>query len=413
MRGNTSAKISTIAIGNRLRYPNGEFPAWVREHERDPLLWISGTDGMSLVQKIIGATILFMFVVGSKLGSTTPLRALSEWQIGPATHLWVVKASSHLHTCMMMGSAVAADFIVFLLASDLCYVCPQTLASLSACLRSSALIRTFVFLCWCKLSLHSPALQHFTMEREKQKKWTAKILWKRLLLWWVWCVLTLVLSILAVLYQVAQSIPGFSSSWKILVVGPESLHWGHPRIGEQLHLCLVLLAEITRQKHAFATVSVLLMNCVIPIVVIVYLDIECLGRWVSFWKTCRSNSQQFQTRLVCNGKDDRYCDVLLSTFHDVDVMVIKPSDICDPHVSVDFDLHVKVHPHRLVPDAGGLACQVCHDRSCDARREPHEEQIAHGVIRSRGQFWGLHRLSIVELRPSTIDEYNPLRCLLG
>ena len=43
MCGNATVNASIIAIGNRLHYPKGEFPAWVLEHERDPLLWVSGT----------------------------------------------------------------------------------------------------------------------------------------------------------------------------------------------------------------------------------------------------------------------------------------------------------------------------------------------------------------------------------
>ena len=46
-----------------------EFQPWVLEHEHDSLLWISGTEGMSLVQKISGVAGLLMFVVVAKLGS--------------------------------------------------------------------------------------------------------------------------------------------------------------------------------------------------------------------------------------------------------------------------------------------------------------------------------------------------------
>ena len=96
--GNAAVKISITAIGNRLRYPKHGFPPWVLEHERDPLLWISGAEGMSLVQKISGAVGLFLFVVVAKLGSAKLMRAMSGWQSGPPTHLWVVKASSQVHT---------------------------------------------------------------------------------------------------------------------------------------------------------------------------------------------------------------------------------------------------------------------------------------------------------------------------
>ena len=335
MCSNTSAKTSIISIGNRLRYPKGKFPAWVLKHERDPLLWTSGTEGMSLVQKISGATVLFIFVVGSKRRAATLLSVMSGWQIGPATHLWVVKASSHLHTCMVMDSAVAAVFIVVLLSWDL-YVCPQTSANLSACSRSSALIRTFVFLCWCKLSFHALAVQHLTMECEKRKKkkWTAKILRKRLLLWLVWCVLTLVLSTVALLYQVAKSIPGSLQAGRIRSLALKACIGATQGLVGSVVLPY-LAGRTTRQKHVFTTVSSLLANCVIPVVVIIFLDTGCLGRWVSLWKTCRSNSQQFQARVVCSAGDDTSCPRLRSVNirGPIDFMVLQSSDICEPHVS--------------------------------------------------------------------------------
>ena len=89
MCGNTSTKLSLITVGNRLRYPN-EFPAWVLKYERDPLLWIPGTDGMSLVMKISGAIGLLSFVVLSKLGLARPLRAMSGIETQTTTALCLV-----------------------------------------------------------------------------------------------------------------------------------------------------------------------------------------------------------------------------------------------------------------------------------------------------------------------------------
>ena len=333
MCGNATAKTSLIAIGNQFRYPNREFPAWVLEYERDPLLWIAGTDGMSLVQKIIGAAGFFMFVVILKLGIATPLRAMSGWEVGPATHLWVVKASAHLHTCMTTDSAVAAVFIVFLLSWDF-YGCPQTLALLSACSRSCSLIRTLVFLCWCKLCFCALAVKHLTMEHE-----TAKMLRKRWLLWLVWCVLTAVLSTLAILYQVAQSIPGTLQDRKVLSLALKACIGATQAVVGNF-IMPHLADKISSQKHVFTTVSGLIMNCVIPAVVIIYLDTGCLGRWVSLWKTCRSNSQVFQRRLTCSSErtEDADCQLLKGRHSrngptDIDIMFLHASDTCDPHVS--------------------------------------------------------------------------------
>ena len=103
MCGNGTVNTSLIAIGNRLRYPKGEFPAWVLEYERDPLFWVSGADGISLIKTLSGAVGLFLVVLVFKLGSAQVLRAMSGWQVGPVTHLWVVKASSHMYAGMLMG----------------------------------------------------------------------------------------------------------------------------------------------------------------------------------------------------------------------------------------------------------------------------------------------------------------------
>ena len=78
------------------------------------------------------------------------------------------KASSHLCTCLAIEALLATVLIVLLLSSAWeHYVCPQTLAIVSACSQRSALIRTLVLLCWCKLCFHSLAGHHLTMEGER------------------------------------------------------------------------------------------------------------------------------------------------------------------------------------------------------------------------------------------------------
>ena len=296
-------------------------------------------DGMSLMQKISGAFGLFLVVVASKVGSARLLRAMSAWMIGPTAHLWVVKASSHLHTRMAMESLLAAVFILFLLSWDL-YACPQTLASVSACLRSSALIRTLVFLSWRKLCFHSLAVEHLMMEAEKQKKknLTAKLLRRRLLLWLLWGILTLVLSTLAIAYQVAKSIPGSLQAGKLMSLALQAcIGATQGFVGN--FIVPYLASKVTGQKHAFTAVSSLLMSCVLPAVVIIYLDTGCFGRWVSWWKSCRSNSQFLRRSLSCNPQNSqgcRYFDLGESASMNIDIRVLRPSDICNPHFSWSF-----------------------------------------------------------------------------
>ena len=74
---NATVKKSLVAIGNRLRYPKGEFPAWVLEYEHDRLFWVSGTEGRALVWRISGAVCFFIVVVASRLGSAKFQKAVS------------------------------------------------------------------------------------------------------------------------------------------------------------------------------------------------------------------------------------------------------------------------------------------------------------------------------------------------
>ena len=157
---------------------------------------------------------------------------------------------------------------------------------------------------------------------------TDVVLRKQLLLWYV---LVVVLSTPAILYQVGKSIPGFLQIGKILSLG---LRAGIGAMQGLVGKLIVpyLASQIAGQKHVFTTIASLLMNCVIPAVVIIYLDTGCLGRWLSLWKPCRSNRQLFQHLLICTPQNKRDCG-LLPTLHGVrvDMMVVRSSDICDPH----------------------------------------------------------------------------------
>ena len=251
-----------------MQHPKGAFPAWVSKHEHDSLFWASGVDGMSLLQMISGAVGFFIVVVYGKFGNAQWLIAMSRWR---TAHLWLVQGSSHLVSCLVKESLLAVVFLMFLLDWDL-YTCPQTLVLASACLRSSTLVRTFVFLCWCQLSFHSLAVGHLTTEGKREnKQLTAKMFRNRLLLWLQWCVLTLLFSALATLYQVSRSVPGFLPVGQIWLLGLKAC------IGTiQGVICNIIMplltSKVTWDKHLFSRASNLIMNCLIPAAVIVYLD---------------------------------------------------------------------------------------------------------------------------------------------
>ena len=334
--GNASAKTSVVAIGNRFGSSKGELPAWVSKYEHDPLFWVSDVEGTSLLRKIAGGVAFLMSVMASRLDIAQCLTVMSRWQIGPPTHSRIVRASSHLVSCLVRESLLAVVSLMVLLFWDL-YACPQTLAIASACLRSSGLIRALVLLCWCRLSFHSQAVEHFVMEgQDQQKQWTRWMLRKRLLLWLLWCVLTLVLSAIAVLYQVSQSIPGFLPAGNIWSLGLKACVGIIQGVVGNFILPF-LAGKFTWNTHLFTAVSNFIMNCLLPGVVIVHLDTGCLGRWVALWKPCRTNRQSFQHRLLCNTWNSRDCQGHSSRGLEpglqLDVMAVRSSEICNPHFS--------------------------------------------------------------------------------
>ena len=165
--------------------------------------------------------------------------------------------------------------------------------------------------------------------KQKKKKSTDMVLRKQLLLWYV---LVMVLSTPAILYQAGKSIPGFLQTGKILSLG---LRAGIGAIQGLVGKLIVpyLASQMVGQKHVFTTIASLLMNCVIPAVVVIYLDTGCLGRWLSLWKPCRSNRQLLQHQLICTSQNQQDCGVLpvILDGTSIDTMVVRSSDICDPH----------------------------------------------------------------------------------
>ena len=343
--GNAKVRASTVAIGNRLGHASkDEFPAWVSKYERDPLFWVSGNEGMSLLQKITGAALFFVLVMAWKLDNARWLSAMSRWQIGSGGHLWALQASSHLVSCLAKESLSAAVFVMLLLSWDI-YSCPETLAMVSACIRRSALIRALVFLCWCKLTFYSLAVAPLVIEgQDRKKQWTATMLRKRFLLWLLWCALTLVLSSVAILYQVSHSIPGFLPAGKIWSLGLKACNGTIQGVVGKF-IVPFLARKVASETHLLTRVSTLIMNCLIPAVIIVYLDTGCLGRWAALWEPCRRNRHWFQQSLVC--PDGTLSGLLncgtaigdpegVSPMPTVHTVVVRPSDICDARTSWSF-----------------------------------------------------------------------------
>ena len=338
--GNANVRTSVVALGNRLAHaPWDKFPAWVSTYERDPLFWVSGNEGMFLLRNITGAALFFVLALSRFLDNVRWQSTMSRWNVGSGDRLWALQASSYLVSCLARETLSAAVFLTFLLSRDT-YSCPETLTMASACLWSSAFIRALVFLCWYKLTFHSLAVEHLTIEEQShEKQYTAKMLRKRLLSWLLWCVLTLVLSSVTILYQVSHSIPGFLPAGKIWSLVLKACIATIQAVVGKIVVPSLARKVTSLEIHLLTRVSTLIMNCLMPAVTIVYLDTGCLGRWAALWEPCRRNRRWFQLSLAC--EDDGSDCVIHSpesrspmpSFHSA---VLRPSDICNPHSSWSF-----------------------------------------------------------------------------
>ena len=80
--------------------------------------------------------------------------------------------------------------------------------------------------------------------------------------------------------EVSRSVPGFLAIGTIWSFGLKACIGAiQGLIGR--FLIPFLASKATREKHVIMTVSNLIMNCFIPVVIIMYLDTRCLGRWVA------------------------------------------------------------------------------------------------------------------------------------
>ena len=196
--------------------------------------------------------------------------------------------------------------------------------------------RPGLYLSWCRLSIHSLAAKHLMTDGENlEKQWTAKILRKRLLLWFLWCALTVVFSTVAVVYQVGKSTPGFLPAGRVWSLGLKACIGTSQAVVSNFIMPSVA-SRVTweRNKHAFTTVANLIMNWLIPFAIIMYLDTGCLGRWVALWKPCRSSRELFQHSFICTSKNQRDCPPGMYVLAwEIDIMLVRGGDICDPHHS--------------------------------------------------------------------------------
>ena len=167
--------------------------------------------------------------------SSAGQHVMSGWRFGPASHLWLVEASSHLIHCMAKESLSRVRLLD----------APSVLGPLHLSgdhgtgkrlltkqhsrpdLRVLVLVQSLLPCSGCAASHDGRQESEKPVDMEDVEK-------EGVVLDSVVCIDSCPLRTLAILYQVSKSIPGFLSTDKIWSLGLQALHWSYSRIGEQL-----------------------------------------------------------------------------------------------------------------------------------------------------------------------------------
>ena len=327
---------SVVALGNRFWHPPKQFPAWIAPAERNGLFWASRTQGRHLAAKVALSSGLLGAAIAKRLG----LRAawvIWRWQSAGGWHGVLARTVVQQTACMKGIALWSMAMLTLFLNWDLVHKCPQTLMHASACLRGSSAVRTVVTVsCWVLLTISSgwmraPLAQtasSFIYKDPKVQGVVARSLGRTC------CVLlmALMLSSLAAVHQASKSIPGFFG------VGGRALQAVSLCLGVvQSAICTMVVPVLTKKfapdMRFLEGVLNLLSSCVIPGLVVVFLDNACLQCWTAVWQECSgTRAAKFHQKSVVTY-------VFFETREDMGIVetsvvdVLTTNDICKPHRS--------------------------------------------------------------------------------
>ena len=276
---------SLVAVGNHLTFPEkGLFPSWVSPFEQDGLFWFRDDTGEQLLVKIIGGVVVFVMSFWWRIGMSALSLVMYRLAYCPsiqvATALLAFIATHVLYSLFLLG----------LVSSSHSLVCPSTVTLASACLSHSSLAQVVVVLLWwrlCSFSLHPWWLN---VDYQQKKEETMGDLIGRVLVWMVWVVLVLALSLPSVVAVSAKCMP--------------PIHTVHRELLKLLNMCIGALQgilnavvipplawKIRSTNHlTFRSCATFISTCMVGCVVL-YLDEACLDEWKTWWEPCSKKRQ--------------------------------------------------------------------------------------------------------------------------
>ena len=274
---------------------------------------------------IYSLLLLLMMVFLSKVGCTNFVAISCKWRAapGPKYHLAQVTATLFTH---MVGHMLGCCLLLVLGLSCQVYICPSVLALSSGCLSRRTAMLMMVLILWARFLSETTHTFWTRRQRSSEGAPAAVTISHSVFLWICWLLLVTILSVFVVMDVAGKCTP------VMLDTGQLGLRLIHGAIGA----CQALLSTIVIpflagcceqrakiRKASLVSTACLLNTCLIPGLVIFYMDGACYGHWVQWWKPCTRLGRFDVTMVGWNGD------------HNGGVRILRDADICSPRSSLD------------------------------------------------------------------------------
>ena len=236
---------------------------------------------MWLSLKTLVAFGLLFGAVAWRGGSRSFAEGIEAWHTTSGAQRELIRATS-VRVASTTRQAVSSFIIVVLVLDCRHYTCPATLVRATPCLSKSLPVHIMVGIVWTGVLLGALRWRNLGENHTYAAGRSSTI--RHCLTWASWVVLIPILSFTVAVDITNMCVPS--------IVDVNYVKYLHVAAGGfQALLTGVLIPRLARKvstirKPVLVSTASILSTCLIPSLVVLYLDGDCLAKWTKFWSPC-------------------------------------------------------------------------------------------------------------------------------
>ncbi|CAK9108051.1 Uncharacterized protein SCF082_LOCUS50266 [Durusdinium trenchii] len=290
-----------VIMGNMLGFGHELNSSWILPEEKQSFLYYSGEVWKSNRNVLYGFLVLLSFAALCYPRRQRLQEAL--WNLDANGTAWV--ASSHFALIKASRSTciLVCPLLVLFWYGGVYYECsPPLWQTTAANLKAEPLVELAVIACWCVMlllfrSLFASMPKRNSIPTVMSFSGMSRTFARRILVWLLWVCMVTFFSLPSVLYAFAQSLPAHNTSG----LSDEMLNLFHgiaPALTVLIDMVLAVKISVKYSKLSGANAEKLLMTFrlfsawMLPLLITVVLDENCIGGWKWTWTACRAGSSQ-------------------------------------------------------------------------------------------------------------------------